>query len=92
MKLLEQVMSGKTPAPRRVMLYGTHGVGKSTFAVVRAQADLPPDRGRAGGDRLRQVPAFHDVRSGHEGPVGALHRTSTPTGRSWSIPWTGWSA
>lgn len=32
MKLLEQLMSGKTPAPRRVMLYGTHGIGKSTFA------------------------------------------------------------
>ena len=32
MKLLEKVMSGKTPAPRRVMLYGTHGIGKSTFA------------------------------------------------------------
>ena len=32
MKLLEQVMSGKTPAPRRVMLYGTQGIGKSTFA------------------------------------------------------------
>jgi adenylate kinase family enzyme len=32
MKLLEQVLRGKTPAPRRVMLYGTHGIGKSTFA------------------------------------------------------------
>jgi len=32
MKMLEKVMSGKTPAPRRVMLYGTHGIGKSTFA------------------------------------------------------------
>ncbi len=32
MKLLDQVMSGKTPAPRRVMLYGTQGIGKSTFA------------------------------------------------------------
>lgn len=32
MKLLEQVMCGKAPAPRRVMLYGTHGIGKSTFA------------------------------------------------------------
>ena len=29
---LEQVTSGKTPAPRRVMLYGTQGIGKSTFA------------------------------------------------------------
>jgi hypothetical protein len=32
MKLLEQVKSGRTPAPRRAMLYGTHGIGKSTFA------------------------------------------------------------
>ena len=32
MKLLEQVMSGRNTAPRRVMLYGTHGIGKSTFA------------------------------------------------------------
>jgi adenylate kinase family enzyme len=32
MKLLEQVASGRSPAARRVMLYGTHGVGKSTFA------------------------------------------------------------
>jgi hypothetical protein len=32
MKLLEQVTSGRSPAPRRLMLYGTHGVGKSTFA------------------------------------------------------------
>lgn len=33
MKLLEQVTSGRSPAPRRVMLYGTHGIGKSTFAA-----------------------------------------------------------
>lgn len=33
MTLLEQVMSGKTPAPRRVMLYGVQGVGKSTWAA-----------------------------------------------------------
>jgi len=32
MSLLEKVMCGKAPAPRRVMLYGTHGIGKSTFA------------------------------------------------------------
>ena len=32
MKLLEQVVTGRTPAPRRLMLYGTHGIGKSTFA------------------------------------------------------------
>ncbi len=32
MKLLEQVTTGRSPAPRRLMLYGTHGIGKSTFA------------------------------------------------------------
>ena len=31
-KLLDQITSGRSPAPRRLMLYGTHGVGKSTFA------------------------------------------------------------
>ena len=38
MKLLEQVKSGRSPAPRRAMLYGTHGIGKSTFASM---ADTP---------------------------------------------------
>jgi len=32
--LLEQVQSGRQPAPRRVMLYGTHGIGKSTFGSM----------------------------------------------------------
>jgi len=31
MKLFDQIRSGKVPAPRRVMLYGTQGIGKSTF-------------------------------------------------------------
>lgn len=31
MRLLEQVTSGRSPAPRRVLVYGTHGIGKSTF-------------------------------------------------------------
>jgi hypothetical protein len=33
LKLLDQVTCGKKQAPRRVMLYGTHGIGKSTFAA-----------------------------------------------------------
>jgi len=37
-KLLTQVQSGKTVEPRRVMLYGTHGIGKSTWG---AQAPKP---------------------------------------------------
>ena len=38
MSLLKQIQSGPKPAPRRVLLYGVHGVGKSTFA---AQAPKP---------------------------------------------------
>ncbi|QOJ04308.1 MAG: ATP-binding protein [Planctomycetia bacterium] len=34
MKLLEQIQRGVQPAPRRVLLYGTHGVGKSTFGSM----------------------------------------------------------
>ena len=33
MKLLEQIHRGKKPAPRRVMLYGIQGIGKSTFGA-----------------------------------------------------------
>lgn len=32
MSLLEQVTKGKQPKPRRIMLYGVQGIGKSTFA------------------------------------------------------------
>ncbi|MGE3808275.1 MAG: ATP-binding protein [Gemmataceae bacterium] len=38
MSLLSQIQSGKRSAPRRVLLYGTHGVGKSTFG---AQSERP---------------------------------------------------
>ncbi len=38
MALMDQIHRGKAPAPRRVMLYGTHGIGKSTFA---ARSDRP---------------------------------------------------
>jgi hypothetical protein len=34
MQLLQQVQSGRQPAPRRVMLFGTHGIGKSTFGAM----------------------------------------------------------
>lgn len=32
--LLEQVQNGKRHAPRRVMLYGVHGIGKSTWGAM----------------------------------------------------------
>jgi hypothetical protein len=36
--LMHQIHRGRRPKPRRVMLYGTHGIGKSTFG---AMADRP---------------------------------------------------
>lgn len=38
MSLLAQILRGKQRVPRRTMLYGTHGVGKSTFG---AQSERP---------------------------------------------------
>lgn len=32
--LLKQIQRGRTQLPRRVMLYGTHGIGKSTFGAM----------------------------------------------------------
>lgn len=34
MKLLTQIQRGRTPAPRRTLVYGVHGVGKSTFGSM----------------------------------------------------------
>ncbi len=38
MKLLEQIQRGKTVAPRRTLIYGVHGVGKSTFGSMAEKA------------------------------------------------------
>jgi hypothetical protein len=42
MKLLEQVTSGRSPAPRRLMIYGVGGIGKSTFASCAPNAIFVP--------------------------------------------------
>jgi hypothetical protein len=34
MTLIEQIQNGKRHAPRRVMLYGVHGIGKSTWGAM----------------------------------------------------------
>jgi len=38
MSVLEQIRTGKQSSPPRILLYGTEGIGKSTFA---AQAPNP---------------------------------------------------
>ncbi|HEX8877839.1 MAG TPA: hypothetical protein VF777_13905, partial [Phycisphaerales bacterium] len=32
--LMNQISKGRKARPRRVMLYGTHGIGKSTFGAM----------------------------------------------------------
>jgi AAA domain len=67
MKLLEQVMSGKTPAPRRVMLYGTHGIGKSTFASCAPSpvfVQTEDGLGEIDCDKLPVATTFQDVMKG----------------------------
>ncbi len=42
MKLMNQIQHGKTEAPRRTLLYGTHGIGKSTFGSMAERAVFLP--------------------------------------------------
>ena len=37
MSLLQSIESGRSQKPRRVMLYGVHGIGKSTFGAMAPQ-------------------------------------------------------
>ena len=37
MKLIERIESGVAPKPRRTLIYGVHGVGKSTFGAMAEQ-------------------------------------------------------
>jgi hypothetical protein len=39
---LSQILRGKQPAPRRVMVYGTQGIGKSTFGAAAPGAVFVP--------------------------------------------------
>lgn len=48
MSLMQQIQKGRHPGPRRVMLYGTHGIGKSTFgAMADAPVFVPTEDGLA---------------------------------------------
>lgn len=48
MSLLSQVTHGKRQQPRRILLYGTHGIGKSTFgAMAERPIFVPTEDGQA---------------------------------------------
>ena len=64
MNLLENILSGKKPAPRRVMLYGTHGIGKSTFGSMSPKSIFIQTEDGLGGidcDKLPLAEKFDDV-------------------------------
>jgi len=90
MSLLSQVQSGKRLAPRRVLLYGTHGIGKSTFG---ATSDRPvfvqteDGLGEIDCDKFPLALSYPDASR----PWRLSTRSSTPTARSSSIRSTGWS-
>lgn len=51
MGLLEQVQRGRVSAPRRTLVYGTHGIGKSTFgSMAEAPIFIQTEDGLAGID------------------------------------------
>ncbi len=64
MKMLDQIHSGKQPAPRRLTLYGVHGVGKSTFGAMAEQPIfIPTEDGLADieCDKFPLAKAYSDV-------------------------------
>lgn len=64
MSLLAQVTSGRQHRPRRVMLYGVHGIGKSTFgAMAPNPVFIQTEDGLSNIDcaRFPLAESFHDV-------------------------------
>jgi hypothetical protein len=64
MHSLKQVQRGKTVAPRRVLLYGTHGIGKSTFGAMADKAIFIQTEDGLGGiecDRFLLAAKYGDV-------------------------------
>ena len=64
MKLLEKIQRGKESSPRRVMLYGTHGIGKSTFGSMSPKSIFIQTEDGLGGidcDKFPLAKTFDDV-------------------------------
>ena len=64
MSLMQQIKKGTQPAPRRLLLYGTQGIGKSTFAAsgkstifIQAEDGL----GEIGCDKFPLAHSFEEV-------------------------------
>lgn len=72
MTLLEQVQRGRVAAPRRTLLYGTHGIGKSTFGAMAASPIFVQTEDGLGGidcERFPLAAGYGDVLAA----LGALY-------------------
>ena len=78
--LMTQITQGRKARPRRVMLYGTHGIGKSTFgAMANAPIFVPTEDGLADID-CESFPlskSFGDVMAALESLYSGDHKYKT---------------
>lgn len=56
MKLMDQITKGPRPAPRRTMLYGVQGIGKSTFGSMADSPVFIPTEDGLGGINCASFP------------------------------------
>lgn len=57
MGMLETIQSDRENRPPRIMIYGSEGVGKSTFGASAPNPIFIQTEDGLGGTRLQQVPA-----------------------------------
>lgn len=72
MKLLKQVHKGKQPRPRRLMLYGVHGVGKSSMAAMAPRPIFVQTEDGLAGIECERFPLagkYEDVRAAPGKPL-----------------------
>lgn len=77
MSLMSRIERGRRPMPRRVLVYGTHGIGKSTFGAMAEApvflqtedglADIDVDRFPLAADYADVVAALGELYSGDHG-------------------------
>jgi len=80
MDLIERIERGKTPAPRRTLLYGTHGIGKSTFGAMAERPAFIQTEDGLGNIECERFPlarTFSDVMSALSALYTATHEYGT---------------
>jgi hypothetical protein len=82
--LMNQITKGRRPKPRRVMLYGTHGIGKSTFGAMAETPIFIPTEDGLGDIECESFPLARSL-----GDVMAALETLSRPSRT-SSPATAW--